>query len=118
MNRIATFTLITAGIVSTVAIPRIGHAQETYIGTVERVWEDGLRLNTGDRTFSVDSWAVYGDNTHNNITVGDRITVTGEFAGRSFDAFSITDIPSPSSNATPASPDAAPANTSAETPCP
>lgn len=91
MNRFAALTLISAGIISAIASPRIGHAQATYTGTVERVWEDGFRLDTGDRTLRVDSWDVYGDNTHRNITVGDRITVTGEFDGREFDAFSITD---------------------------
>lgn len=91
MNRFASLVLIISGIVSAIAIPHIGHAQTTYTGTVERVWEDGFRLDTGDRTFRVDSWDVYGDNTHRNIAVGDRIQVTGEFEGREFDAFSITD---------------------------
>lgn len=91
MNRFATYTLITSGIVSAIAISSVGYAQTTYTGTVERVWEDGFRLDTGDRTLRVDSWAVYGDNTPGNITVGDHIQVTGEFEGREFDAFSITD---------------------------
>ena len=63
----------------------------TFTGAVERVWEDGFRLNTGDRVLTVDSWDVYGDNTPKNVTVGDRLIVTGEFSGREFDAFSITD---------------------------
>ena len=61
----------------------------SYTGTVENVWEDGFQLNTGDRTLRVDSWDVYGDNTASNVATGDRITVTGEFSGRDFDAFSI-----------------------------
>lgn len=59
-------------------------------GTVERVWEDGFRLNTGEeRSVKVDSWDVYGDNTARNLSKGDRITVNGEFDGGEFDAFSI-----------------------------
>lgn len=58
-------------------------------GTIERVWEDGFRLNTGERSVRVDSWDVYGDNTASNLSKGDRITVNGEFDGGEFDAFSI-----------------------------
>ena len=77
-----------------IAIPTLSIAfsegDTTFTGAVERVWEDGFRLNTGDRVFSVDSWDVYGDNTPENVAVGDRLSVTGEFSGREFDAFSIT----------------------------
>lgn len=74
------------GIVSSV------HAQTSgsFTGTVERVWEDGFRLNTGERTLRVDSWDVCGDFTTRYVTVGDRLTVTGEFDGREFDAFTMT----------------------------
>ncbi|MEM1255430.1 MAG: hypothetical protein AAGI69_23585 [Cyanobacteria bacterium P01_H01_bin.21] len=89
MRRIAILTLISAGALAAVAIPSISQAQTTYSGTVERVWEDGFRLDTGDRTLRVDSWDVYGDNTASNIEVGETISVTGEFSGRDFDAFSI-----------------------------
>lgn len=97
MNRFAASALVVAGIVSVSAIvlPRIGYAQGTHTGTVERVWEDGFRLDTGERTLRVDSWDVYGDNTQNHIEVGDRITVTGEFEGREFDAFSIDEVETP-----------------------
>ena len=61
----------------------------SFTGTVERVWEDGFRLNTGDRTLTVDSWDLCGDFTANYVAVGDRLTVTGEFEGGEFDAFSI-----------------------------
>jgi putative NADPH-quinone reductase len=64
-------------------------AEMTYKGTVERVWEDGFRLNTGDRVLTIDAWDVYGDNTPQSITVGDQVTITGEFDGKQFDAFSI-----------------------------
>lgn len=59
-------------------------------GTVERVWEDGLSLNMGDRTVNVDAWDVCGDNTQQNVSVGNELTVEGEFSGREFDASAIT----------------------------
>ncbi|MEL6322258.1 MAG: hypothetical protein AAFQ57_16680 [Cyanobacteria bacterium J06626_14] len=91
MNRVAVSALVIAGVasVSAIVLPRMSQAQGTYTGTVERVWEDGFRLDTGERTVRVDAWNVYGDNTPNHVEVGDRITVTGEFEGREFDAFSI-----------------------------
>ncbi|MEL6605053.1 MAG: hypothetical protein AAFP20_17710 [Cyanobacteria bacterium J06614_10] len=61
-----------------------------FTGTVEQVWEDGLRLDTGDRTLRVDTWEVHGDATANYVAVGDQITVSGEFSGREFDADSIS----------------------------
>lgn len=68
------------------------HAQgNTFTGTVERVWEDGFRLNTGDRTLRVDSWDVCGDNTMRYLSANDPVNVSGEFSGLEFDAFSITD---------------------------
>ena len=94
MNRFATLTLIVAGITSAIALPHIGHAQATYTGTVERVWEDGFRLHTNDRTLWVNAWDIYGENTPSNIAVGDRITVTGEFERIEFDALSITEADS------------------------
>ena len=90
MRRIAILTLISVGALAAVAIPSMSQAQTTYSGTVERVWEDGFRLDTGDRTLRVDSWDVYGDNTGSNLATGDRVTITGEFAGREFDAVSIS----------------------------
>ncbi|MBE7381034.1 MAG: hypothetical protein F6J95_006455 [Leptolyngbya sp. SIO1E4] len=98
MRRFITSALVLGGLVSVSAIavlPRVGYAQGTYTGTVERVWEDGFRLNTGERTFKVDSWDVYGDNTSDHIEVGDLITVEGEFEGREFDAFSIDQAETP-----------------------
>jgi hypothetical protein len=59
-------------------------------GTVERVWEDGFSINTGDRTVRVDAWDVCGDNTQQNLSVGDELTVEGEFSGGEFDASAIT----------------------------
>ncbi|MBD2093392.1 hypothetical protein H6F67_26455 [Microcoleus sp. FACHB-1515] len=59
-------------------------------GTVERVWEDGFSLNTGDRAFAVDSYDLYGDATPNFVSVGEQLTVSGEFDAGEFDALSIT----------------------------
>ena len=58
-------------------------------GEVEQVWEDGFQLQDSDRSIRIDSWDVCEDNTSGNIKIGDRVTVTGEFEGREFDAFSI-----------------------------
>jgi len=62
----------------------------SFTGTVQRVWEDGFRLNTGNRTIRVDSWDLCGDATARYINVGDQLTVTGEFEWGEFDAMSIT----------------------------
>lgn len=63
----------------------------TVTGAVEQVWEDGFRLNTGERTLRVDSWDVCGDNTMSHLSANDRVNVSGEFSGLEFDADSITD---------------------------
>ena len=65
--------------------------QESITGTVERVWEDGLSLNTGDRTVTVDTWDIYGDDTPNHVTVGSCVTITGDFDIREFDADTLTE---------------------------
>jgi preprotein translocase subunit YajC len=62
----------------------------SLVGSVERVWEDGFEINTGDGTTQVDAWEVCGDNTQRNITVGDELTVAGELSGGEFDASAIT----------------------------
>jgi hypothetical protein len=89
MNRIVIGALIVSGIGAALVLPNLSHAQTTHTGTVERVWEDGFRLNTGDRTLRVDTWNVYGDSTASYITIGDELTITGEFEGREFDASTI-----------------------------
>lgn len=92
MNRFSALALLAAGIgVAAVLTPRIGHAQSTHTGTVKQVWEDGFHLKAGDQMLRVDAWEVYGDYTAGQLEVGDRITITGEFEGLEFDAFSITD---------------------------
>ncbi|WP_416672923.1 hypothetical protein [Egbenema bharatensis] len=77
-------------IVANVMSNAYAQQDNSFTGTVQRVWEDGFRLNTGDRTLRVDSWDLCGDSTANYVSVGDRLTVTGEFGGGDFDAFSIT----------------------------
>jgi hypothetical protein len=62
----------------------------SLVGSVERVWEDGFEINTGDSITQVDAWDLCGDNTQQNIAVGDELTVTGELSGREFDASTIT----------------------------
>ena len=87
------FGITLAGIA--IAIPTFYSAVyaqgNTFSGTVERVWEDGFRLNTGDRAFRVDSWDVCGDNTTNHLLADQQVNVSGEFSGLEFDAFSVTD---------------------------
>ncbi|MBE9098362.1 hypothetical protein [Vacuolonema iberomarrocanum] len=61
-------------------------------GTVERVWEDGFEVNTGDRTVRVDAWDLCGDNTQQSVSVGDELTVEGEFDDGEFDASAITNV--------------------------
>lgn len=64
--------------------------RSSYTGIVERVWEDGFFLNTDSLDFRVDSWYVYRDSTERFVSVGDQVTVTGEFERGEFDAFFIT----------------------------
>lgn len=64
--------------------------RSSYTGVVDRVWEDGLFLNTDGLDFRVDTWYVYRDSTERFVSVGDQVTVTGEFERGEFDAFSIT----------------------------
>ena len=79
-------SLIAVGVASCLQAQNGG----SFTGAVQRVWEDGFRLNTGDRNLRVDAWDVCGDSTANHVVVGDRLTVTGEFDGREFDALAIT----------------------------
>jgi single-stranded DNA-binding protein len=106
MNRLVLGALVASGLGSALVLPNLSYAQATHTGIVERVWEDGLRLNTGERTLRVDTWDVYGDNTASYVSVGDEVTITGEFEGREFDAFSITgaaaDSPAPAATDRPA----------------
>lgn len=103
--------LFTAALMSVSSLAVVGvvfnaHAQQSrsFTGTVQRVWEDGFRLDTGDRNLRVDSWNLYGDSTASHVTVGDQITVNGEFDGREFDASSITNSTGGTSQTVPATP--------------
>ncbi|MDA0866691.1 MAG: hypothetical protein O2890_09770, partial [Cyanobacteria bacterium] len=73
MYHFVLYGLLASGVGAAVALPYISYAQTAQTvqtGTVERVWEDGFRLNTGDRTFTVDAWDVYGDATASHVAVG------------------------------------------------
>ena len=88
-STITVFALV--GLVIAAGINSMAQAQgNTFSGTVQRVWEDGFRLETDERSLRVDSWDLCGDNTPRNLSTGDRVTVEGEFSGGEFDAFSIT----------------------------
>jgi hypothetical protein len=104
MKRLSLFALLMTTPVALAAVPmeivragvfspqemRIADRIITVTGTIERVWEDGFRLNSGDRTYTVDSWEVCGDFTGRHLTDGDRVTVTGELEGRrGLDAYEI-----------------------------
>ena len=91
MKHFATFTLIIFVFLSRI----IGQTQATHTGTVERVWEDGFRLHTGDQTLWVDASELCGDNLPENIAVGDQVSVTGKFGRIEFNASSITDATPP-----------------------
>ncbi len=62
----------------------------SFNGIVEQVWEDGFSFHTGNRTLRVDSWDLYGDSTPRNVSIGQNLTISGEFDQGEFDAFSIT----------------------------
>ncbi|NJN63128.1 MAG: hypothetical protein HC795_17870 [Coleofasciculaceae cyanobacterium RL_1_1] len=80
---------MSCGVIATTSALAIADESESYSGQVKRVWEDGFLLETSERTITVDSYDVCGDNTGRHITSGDQITVTGEFEWGEFDAFSI-----------------------------
>ncbi|OKH18958.1 hypothetical protein NIES208_04030 [[Limnothrix rosea] IAM M-220] len=63
----------------------------TFSGRIQRVWEDGFQLDTGSRSINVDSDDICGDHTAHHISESQQVTVSGEFDGGEFDAFSIQD---------------------------
>jgi hypothetical protein len=71
------------------SIPR---GRTTITGNVERVWEDGFRLNTGGRSVNVDTWDVFGDGTRGRVSPGQRVSVTGELSGGEFDASAVNPL--------------------------
>jgi hypothetical protein len=74
-------------------------------GTVQRVWEDGFRLNTGILAVNVDTWNVFGDNTRGQVRVGERVRVSGAMSGGEFDATSVSIVGGDSVAAPPSPPD-------------
>ncbi|WP_295884644.1 DUF5666 domain-containing protein [uncultured Thiohalocapsa sp.] len=72
--------------------PQAEAGRETLTGTIERVWEDGFRLNTGQRTVNVDSWDIFGDNTRSRVSAGQRVRVSGEMSGGEFDATAVNPL--------------------------
>ena len=90
MIRHSSFLLIALLPLCAFAQPPGNASQGVQAGTVERVWEDGFRLNTGSRAFDVDTWDVFGDKTRQHVSVGDRVQVSDEFSGGEFDASSVT----------------------------
>ncbi|WP_414550058.1 hypothetical protein [Anabaena sp. CCY 0017] len=79
------------GVVILASVPAIAQNQgNSFSGRVQRVWEDGFRLNTSGRSIAVDTYDICGDNTTRYISAGDQVTITGEFEVGEFDAFSVT----------------------------
>jgi hypothetical protein len=74
----------------TAEIPSSGRI--TITGDVERVWEDGFRLNTGGRSVKVDTWDVFGDNTRAQLSAGQRVSVSGEMSRGEFDAVAVNPV--------------------------
>lgn len=70
--------------------PNQSQTRQSFSGIVERVFEDGFFLNTGDRSIEVDSWDLYRDSTRRYVSSGQQLSVFGEFEGGEFDAFSIS----------------------------
>jgi hypothetical protein len=83
--------LLFLGVVILASVPAFAQNQgNSFSGRVQRVWEDGFRLNTNGRSITVDTYDICGDNTTRHISAGDQVTVTGEFDGGEFDASSVT----------------------------
>lgn len=91
--KLLTAMLMTVSGLLVVSMISTAQAQQndSFTGIVEQVWDDGFRLNTSNQTLRVDSWKACRDLTARHVSVGDRLTVTGEFERGEFDAFSISD---------------------------
>lgn len=82
---------IVLGVVAVTVFPSVVQANNgSFSGTIQRVWEDGFRLQSENRGITVDSWDVCGDHTTRHLSAGEQVTVVGEFEMGEFDAFSIT----------------------------
>lgn len=87
MIKIKSLAVVLFSLIVTTALPT--PAAMTFTGIVQRVWEDGFQLKSGNRVIIVDSWDIYGDNTSRWVRSGEQVTVTGEYEDGEFDAFSI-----------------------------
>ena len=86
---IAGLTLFLVG--SFLAEAATAQARHTTVsGRVQRVWEDGFQLSNEKRSIVVDADDLCRDHTNRHITVGENVTVVGEFDDGELDAFSIT----------------------------
>ncbi len=73
--------------------PRPSPVRRVLSGTVQQVWDDGFRLQTArNRRFIVDAYDICGDNVNRLLSVGEQVTVIGEFEGGKLDAFSIINV--------------------------
>ena len=91
MNLLTLTSSILLGVMIAVGITPIARADDdSFSGSVQKVWEDGFVLKTEERSLKVDSWDVCRDNTAGNLSKGDQVTVNGEFDDGEFDASSIT----------------------------
>lgn len=60
-------------------------------GSVTRVWQDKMRVETSDGSVTIDTWAVCGDNTRQHISEGDTVQVYANRDLFSYDAWRILD---------------------------
>lgn len=87
---VATLGLAMTGCVSGAKFQR--DADGGFQGTVTSVGQDNLRMDvTGGGNMWVDTWAVCGDRTSQNISVGDDIIVFADRELFSYDAWRILD---------------------------
>jgi len=86
---VAVMSLVVTGCVAGAKFPR--NDEGGFEGTVTSVGQDNLRMDVGDGNMWVDAWAVCGDNTSQNISVGDEILVFADRELFSYDAWRILD---------------------------
>lgn len=61
-------------------------------GTVNRVWRDGMTLDTDNgQTIRIDTWLACGDNTSRTISSGDRVRVYANRDFLSYEAWRVLD---------------------------
>jgi hypothetical protein len=88
------YTLVLAGLIGLIGCSdqsNVLSSDGALIGVVERVWEDGFQLRSAnEEIIKVDAWEVCGDTTWQHVSVGDQLTLTGEFSLAEFDAATVT----------------------------